>query len=100
MALRFSYVLRCTLLYHALNCSYLRIFFAWNEFGDYRAVMKDRKTKHALRALKNDKSLEHRVQGFYLYDKGENDELFYEISYPQPIYKYILTHIYKNVKSF
>ena len=29
---------------------------------------------------KNDKSLELRVRGFYLYDKGENDELFDEIS--------------------
>ena len=29
-------------------------------------------------------------RGGYLYDKGENDELFHVIDYPQPIYKYIL----------
>ena len=43
-------------------------------------------------------------RGGYLYDKGENDELFYVIGYPQPIYKYILSYtcakVKKIIKSF
>ena len=39
-----------------------------------------------------------RFQGDYLYDKGENDELFHAIGYLQPIYKYILARKNKKVK--
>ena len=49
--------------------------------------------------MKKDKNLEHCVRGFYLYDKGENDELFHEISYSQLIYKYILTCMREKVKN-
>ena len=34
----------------------------------------------------------------FLYDKGENDELFYVFGYPQPIYKYILACPFQKVK--
>ena len=39
-------------------------------------------------------------QGVYLYDKGENDELFHVVGCPQPIYRYILTWKNKKVKKF
>ena len=39
-----------------------------------------------------------RFQGVYLYDKGENDELFMYLGYPQPIYKYILARSLEKVK--
>jgi len=48
----------------------------------------------------NDKRLEiFRLQGVYLYDKGENDELFYVRRFPQPIYKYILPYFFKKVNN-
>ena len=50
------------------------------------------KTINALRFTK--------PQGVYLYDKGENDELFHVIVVSQPIYKYILTCFLKKVKKF
>ena len=39
-------------------------------------------------------------QADYLYDKGENDELFYVSRCSQPIYKYILSCFIKKVKKF
>ncbi|MBQ8446349.1 MAG: hypothetical protein IJX31_01070 [Clostridia bacterium] len=39
-----------------------------------------------------------RSQGGYLYDKGENDELFHVVGYAQPIYEYILACKNKKVK--
>ena len=39
-----------------------------------------------------------RLQGGYLYDKGENDELCYVVGCPQPIYKYILSRKKEKVK--
>ena len=45
-------------------------------------------------------ALELTFQGVYLYDKGENDELFHVVGCPQPIYKYILACINKKVKKF
>ena len=48
--------------------------------------------------MKKDKRLEIlRFQAVYLYDKGENDELFYVRRFPQPIYKYILPYFFKKV---
>ena len=47
----------------------------------------------------NDNRLEIlRLQGGYLYDKGENDERFFIVGCPQPIYKYILPRLRKKVK--
>ena len=48
--------------------------------------------------IKTDNRLGIRFQGGYLYDKGENDELFHVIDFAQPIYKYILSRKNKKVK--
>ena len=37
-----------------------------------------------------------RLQGGYLYDKGENDEQI-SFRFPQPIYKYILSYVFGKV---
>ena len=51
------------------------------------------------RFYRKDNRLEtSRLQGGYLYDKGENDELCYVVGCPQPIYKYILSLQNKKVK--
>ena len=44
-------------------------------------------------------ALEFYFQGGHLYDKGENDELFHVVGYPQPIYRYILARKNKKVKN-
>ena len=50
-------------------------------------------------SIEKDNRLEtSRLQGGYLYDKGENDELCYVVGCPQPIYKYILSRQNKKVK--
>ena len=49
----------------------------------------------------NDNRLEIlRFQGGYLYDKGENDELFHFVELAQRIYKYIITLLGIKVNGF
>ena len=61
-----------------------------------------RKRKNKLKNERNERKDKRlgilRFQAVYLYDKGENDELFHVNGCAQPIYKYILSCIPKKVK--
>ncbi len=45
--------------------------------------------------MKNDRPPRYKISAVYLYDKGENDELFQNRS--STIYKYIILSFFKNV---